>query len=174
MCTQGFHHADASPELHCHCPPCLKDWNRPAYWLWVCRGAEGMKTLSFGLGVRSVFSEAGESSSWSGRGESRFSLPDWSNGDAFQNSIFQHNSHILASWQPALWKGIHVTVWTRSFQIPSLLCTALYIQYTEVEVHTDRHLLYISSRASFSFYSQVTWIWPELSQQDRFRRLWGK
>lgn len=122
-------------------------------------------------GLHSVFAEDGEKGSWGRYEESRFSLPGSGAGDAFQKWIFQHNSHVLVSCQPALWKGIPVTQWTQSFQIPPLLCTALWTQYTEWGVHTDQSLLYFASGAPFSFYSKVTWIWPELSQQGRFCKL---
>lgn len=154
----------------------LHDW-RPETALPIAREfSEEQKAWKFWTldrGLRSVFAKDGESSSRDRHGKSRFSLSVSSNGDAFQNLVFQHNSHVLASWQPALWKAICATVWTRSFQIPSLLYTALWTRCTEVGVHTDQRLLYVSSGASFSFYSQLTWIWPELSQQGRFGNLWG-
>lgn len=101
-----------------------------------------------------MFAEDAERSSRGSRGENRFRLPGLGSSSAFQNSVFQHNSHILANWQPALWKGICVTVWTWSFQIPALLRAALWTQYTKVGLHSDQHLLYISPSASISLYSK--------------------
>lgn len=131
------------------------------------------KCWTLDRGLHSLFAKDGESSSSGSHGESRFSLPSSSDRDAFQDLVFQHSSHVLASWQPALWKGICAAVWTRSFHIPSLLCAALWTQYAEVGVHTDQHLSHISSGASFSFYSEVTSVWPELSQPGRFCKPWG-
>lgn len=44
-----------------------------------------------------MFAEDGENSSGGSHGESRFRLPGSGDGDAFQKSVFQHNSHVLAS-----------------------------------------------------------------------------
>lgn len=172
MCSPNFHPTAASP-VHCYCgPPGMKAWNSPAAFEFS-EEQKASKCLTLGRGLHSVFADHGENSFWGRHEESRFRLPGSGGGDAFQNSIFQHNSRVLVSCQPALWKGIPVVLWTQSFQIPSLLCTALRTQYTERGVHTDQPLLYFSSGASFSFYSKVTWIWPELWQQGRFCKLWG-
>lgn len=51
-------------------------------------------------------------------------------------------------------------------QIPALLCTALWTQYTKVGVHSDQHLLYISPSASISLYSKS----PEFDQSCYSKR----
>lgn len=164
------------PTLHL-AAAALNIWRPETAWLVAQDFAEEhneWKCWTLYRELCSVFAEDGENSSGGSRGQSRFRLPGSGDGDAFQKSVFQHNFHVLASWQPALWKGICVTVWTWSFQIPALLCIALWTQYTQVGVHTDQRLLNISSGASISLYRQVTWIWPGLCQQGRFCKLWGQ
>lgn len=159
MCSPDFCPTAASPMPCCCCPPGLKAWNNPVAFEFS-EEQKASKRLTSDRGLCSMSAEDGENSSWGGYEESRFSLPGSGGGDDFQNSIIQHSSHVLASCQPALWKGIRVTLWTRSFQISSLLSTSLWTQYPEQGVHTDQPFLYFSSGASFSFYSShlnLTW-----------------
>lgn len=105
MCSPDFCPTAASPVPCCCCPPGLKAWNNPVAFEFS-EEQKASKRLTSDRGLCSMFAEDDENSSWGGYEESRFSLPGSGGGDAFQNSIIQHSSHVLASCQPALWKGM--------------------------------------------------------------------